>query len=1168
MAEPNRHTKAAVVPSFSAMFRRVLYQRGFSVALLLLSPSLPSTEAFVPSSSASWTSSCRHVNNADQKWARTITAVPASNGNSEDYEFSTPDFNDADSITRRRLVLSLLASTSFAPLAANANSASTTSTVANSIITPPAAEAAAATTTPIIILKPPLDKRTYETFTLPNGLKVLLCSDPASTTAAVAMNVHVGACSDPVEIPGLAHFCEHMLFLGTERYPEEDSFSKFLSSNGGSNNAFTDSEKTVYYFEFDGSIDNRLSEALLRFGSFFSGPLFTESATGRELNAIDSENSKNLQNDIFRLYELEKDRVNSEHPYSKFFTGNKSTLLEGTKRQGINLRQQLVKFYESYYSANQMSLAIVAPQPIPQLQKYVSEAFGTIPNRDVNPPEDKWAFRISPYGKSGLMPAQKTIAEIVPIQELRQVTITWPIVFSSKEEREAFRLNKPDYFVSWLLGHEGVGSLLSYLKDKGWANSLGASDNANLSDFITFEVTVELTNKGLEAIDDVCEAIFSYVRMMRESPIPDSVFDDNLQLDELEWRYTTKGQPGSYVQSLVTSMDQYPPSLYVAGPRRLGLKESEETLLSSSDPRTSFKTKEQRDIIKLACTDLITRLTVDNSFLTVFSKTFEGKTSNVEKWYGTQFNNRPIPMSTLMRWQNSVPAGSIGLAYPRKSPFIPSEQGLRVKKKPKQSDPKALSFEEKIKPIPPPTVIRDDGDDGRWTAYFKQDERFGKPKAFLIFQLLTGELYSTPLQASLASLYQQCAADKLNEYTYDALLAGLTYDLQVMPRGVRLTFGGYNDKLKNFATYVSSKLARDLDDVLPSNEEEFERYKDNLLRALSAFKVKPPYAHAIYYSSLAQVPRSFQYTNEQLVAALKGTTLPQLVDYVKSLWASGKGEALIQGNYDKKEALDIINTIDKTLSFKTITPDQYPARLKPLPLPVIPPGEKPTRLSISEPNKSDNNAASHITLQSLGKSERDHVLIEILAAIIEEPFYDNLRTKQQLGYIVSSGVKAVDQSRTLIVIVQSNVAPAEKITSSMIKFLDGVSETLLNPLTSIDIELFVKGLVDKRLEPDKQLAVEVTRNWSEIASGRFQYDRLQSEVGALLAITKQDIVDFWDQLYVKERRMLVSEIVPKLGPTSKEPALSSGYSGGVPAAVLGIDDIDQLRANGESSITS
>jgi len=267
----------------------------------------------------------------------------------------------------------------------------------------------------------------------------------------------------------------------------------------------------------------------------------------------------------------------------------------------------------------------------------------------------------------------------------------------------------------------------------------------------------------------------------------------------------------------------------------------------------------------------------------------------------------------------------------------------------------------------------------------------------------------------------------------------------------------------------------------------------------------------------------------------------------------------------KKEALDIVDTIDKTLSFKTISSDQYPARIKALPLPVTMPDAKSTRLSISEPNPSNKNAASQISLQCIGTSERDHVLIEIISAIVEEPFYNDLRTKQQLGYIVSSGVKAVDQSRTLSIIVQSNVAPAEKITEAIVKCLDSVSEKLLNPLTSVDIELFVKGLVDRRLEPDKQLAIEVTRNWSEISNGRFQYDRLQAEVGALLSISKQDIIDFWDNLYVKERRMLVSEIVPRTGPTSKEPALSSGYSGGVPATVLGINDIEQLRANGEAS---
>jgi hypothetical protein len=152
----------------------------------------------------------------------------------------------ADSITRRRLVFSLLASSSLLPPSAqaaiNTQPTQSATTSSNTISSSSSSETR--------VIRPPLDKRQYETYTLPNGLKVLLCSDPTSTAAAVGMNVHVGACSDPVEIPGLAHFCEHMLFLGTEKYPDEDSFAKFLSANGGINNAFTDSEAShMKHFE-------------------------------------------------------------------------------------------------------------------------------------------------------------------------------------------------------------------------------------------------------------------------------------------------------------------------------------------------------------------------------------------------------------------------------------------------------------------------------------------------------------------------------------------------------------------------------------------------------------------------------------------------------------------------------------------------------------------------------------------------------------------------------------------------------------------------------------------------------------------------------------------------------------------------------------------------------
>ena len=70
-------------------------------------------------------------------------------------------------------------------------------------------------------------------------------------------------------------------------------------------------------------------------------------------------------------------------------------------------------------------------------------------------------------------------------------------------------------------------------------------------------------------------------------------------------------------------------------------------------------------------------------------------------------------------------------------------------------------------PLPPPRIIRDDGPEGKWTVYYKPDDRFGQPKAFVIFQLLTKEPYSNAKNAALSNLYEFCLSDKLDEYAYD-----------------------------------------------------------------------------------------------------------------------------------------------------------------------------------------------------------------------------------------------------------------------------------------------------------------------------------------------------------------------------------------------------------------
>jgi insulysin len=307
-------------------------------------------------------------------------------------------------------------------------------------------------------------------------------------------------------------------------------------------------------------------------------------------------------------------------------------------------------------------------------------------------------------------------------------------------------------------------------------------------------------------------------------------------------------------------------------------------------------------------------------------------------------------------------------------------------------------------------------------------------------------------------------------------------------------------------------------------------------------------------------PLKFEYSNKEMRCETENATLEDLEKYARSLWSSGKGLALIQGNLEKKEALQLLSTIDKALTFKPIPLEEYPLELKPLPLPT----SKPFKMVISEPNPDNMNSASYAVIQSLSEDPKEHVMMELLGSIVSEPFYENLRTKQQLGYIVSSGVRGLGKTRFLGFIVQSSVASTEKLTKEILRYLDGVRPKLLEKLSEGDYAVYVKSLIERKTDPDRQLTTEVTRNWGEIGSGRLQFDRIQREVSVLLDLSKTDLLEFWDSLYINDgRRLLVTEMVPRVGQASTAaPPLSYNDSGSSKENTLvGIDDIERLRKN-------
>lgn len=199
------------------------------------------------------------------------------------------------------------------------------------------------------ILQPEADYRDFRLYQLSNGMQALAVHHPRSTEAGFSVAAKTGSLYDPENIPGLAHFLEHMLFLGTSKYPDPESYDSFLTQSGGSNNAYTDEEKTVF---FNKVADTAFEEALDRFAEFFKTPLFNRKYEEKEVNAIDAEHQKNIPNDDERAWYTI--RSLAKGPMSRFATGSTATLSTIPKKSGIDVVESLQDFHTKYYCGSNM----------------------------------------------------------------------------------------------------------------------------------------------------------------------------------------------------------------------------------------------------------------------------------------------------------------------------------------------------------------------------------------------------------------------------------------------------------------------------------------------------------------------------------------------------------------------------------------------------------------------------------------------------------------------------------------------------------------------------------------------------------------------------------------------------------------------------------------------
>ena len=561
----------------------------------------------------------------------------------------------------------------------------------------------------------PNDTKQYLSFTLDNGLRVIAIEDADSEKAAAALTVNCGHFDDPLDRQGMAHFLEHMLFLGTKSHPEPGEFHQFIASHGGNHNAWTGSEFTSFFFDVK---PKYLKPALTRFSQFFSEPLLNPAYVEKERNAVDAEYKLKLKEDSHRIYQVHKETINQAHPFSKFSVGNIDTLAD---RDGQSIRDELVKFHETYYVASHMTLVVYAKESLDEQRALIEQLFGSLEKRQ-GPPRD---IQVPMYQTEH----EQLDIFIKPHKHTQRLIAS----FAMPCEDRFYRC-KTIQFIAHLIGYEGKGSLLSALKQQGWANALTAGRGISGSNFKDFNVSIDLTGEGLAHCDEIVNSLFDYIRLMAEKAPLAALYDDKRKLLKTAFDYQEKSKPISLVGHLSLNMFHYQPQDYIYG----------DYIMTGLD----------MDEYQRVC-DM---LTPENLRLTHIHP--DVVTDRRAKWYNTPYRFTPISSERTEQWHKPSHLAD-QLILPSPNPYL--------------KDPVVMEPWEDNDHPNPYKISEQPG----YSFWFKQDNQFGVPKGHCYVALDCPVSTASVKHIAITRMFTELFLDTVIEDHYDAELAGLSYHIYV-----------------------------------------------------------------------------------------------------------------------------------------------------------------------------------------------------------------------------------------------------------------------------------------------------------------------------------------------------------------------------------------------------
>jgi insulysin len=779
--------------------------------------------------------------------------------------------------------------------------------------------------------KNPNDLRQFRAITLANEMEALLISDPTFNKSAAAIDIAVGDHEDPADKLGMAHFLEHVLFLGTKTYPVPDEFAAFLEANQGDWNAYTASESTNFHFDIN---HDAFEGALERFSLFFREPTFNPEFFPKERKAVNSEYMKNLDSDESRTFSVFQKILNQDHPASRFTIGSEETL-------GKASVEDMASFFKKQYSANRMKLCMLSKRPLDEMEALAKKYFAPVMNN--RRPENSYS---KDYLDLKKLPAE---LHVQTLKDVKKLEIGFPIPPTDPLWR-----TKPHAILGHLFGHEGSGSLLSFLKKNGLASGIYTSVPATTY-ASTFETTIQLTDKGFKNIDHVVEAFFQYLAVIKKSGYQRYIFDEEKTMRSINLLYRDKLE-GVEVASNFANLMQRVPALEVEKQPYLLYEYSE----------SDFN-------------NLIGLLKPERMWILVSSNSI--KTNATDKFYKAKYSIHKIDENRIKKFSNV--AITSGLKLPEPNTFIPKKLETVV-----AADTKAKE------------IISQEAAVG----WFQGDNELKLPKAGLSIDIITEETNRTPQDKVLSNLYVESLERTLAEWKYMISLAGLSYTVSRTDRSINLAFMGYSENLLSLATVLAGKLK-----TIDIPDHAFEDAKDELKRSIRNAFLSDAYKQASfqlsYLTDKSMIhPRSYLSTmpGDKKVDLVSKVTLTDVKNYAtKSLYENVGIEAAAYGSLKESDVAAALSQIIVLLNAKPIAKSKW---IKPASL-ALDRGQKFAIQSTS----LVSNAAWIANFQFGERTPHTHAILAIGNSFLKPAYFRELRTNQQLGYVVASWLQ---ESRT------------------------------------------------------------------------------------------------------------------------------------------------------------